>query len=275
MRPVDMQWQDTLEIAEDNGERAVIRVTRTNGRTTLTQDITVYADIARVDFFTHTNWQEKYRILQVSFPTAIVSPQATYEIAFGATRRNTHTNTPADRWKHEYPAHRYIDLSDERRGAALLNDCKYGHNVIDGDMIITLLRSTDYPAHFYDQGEHDFAYVFLPHTGGPALGEVAEAGYLFNSPLVVLPGEAEKAAPLTLSDSGMILDCVKPAEDGNGIIIRLYEPYGTSGSVTLSLPAAAKITETTPLEEAIAEPVVSRSLDVAYTPFEIRTFRVE
>ena len=100
LRPVDMQWQDTLEIAEDNGDRAVIRVTKTNGRTTLTQDITVYAAIARVDFATHADWQEKYRILQVSFPTAIVSPQATYEIAFGATRRNTHANTPADRWKH-------------------------------------------------------------------------------------------------------------------------------------------------------------------------------
>ena len=274
MRPVDMQWQDTLEIAEDNGERAVIRVTKTNGRTTLTQDITVYADIARVDFVTHADWQEKYRILQVSFPTAIVSPQATYAIAFGATRRNTHANTPADRWKHEYPAHRYIDLSDEKRGAALLNDCKYGHNVIDGDMIITLLRSTDYPAHFYDRGEHDFSYAFLPHTGGPALGEVAEAGYLFNSPFLVLAGEAEKAAPLTLSDSGMILDCVKPAEDGNGIIVRLYEPYGTSGQVTAALPAEATVLETSPLEETLEDCGVCTSFTVEYKPFDIRTFRI-
>ena len=274
-RPVDMQWQNSLEIAENNGERAVVRVTKTNGKTTLTQDITVYTAIPRVDFFTHADWQEKYRILQVSFPTSIVSPQSTYEIAFGAVRRNTHASTPADRWKHEYPAHRYIDLSDEKRGAALLNDCKYGHNVIDGNMIITLLRSTDYPAHFYDRGEHDFAYAFLPHRGGPAWGEVAQAGYLFNSPFVVLEGEAPKNAPLTLSDSGMIVDCIKPAEDGQGIIVRLYEPYGTSGTTTLTLASSAKITETDPLEQAIAAPTEGVSLEIAYTPFEIRTFRIE
>ncbi len=146
--------------------------------------------------------------------------------------------------------------------------------VIDGDMITTLLRSTDYPAHFYDRGEHDFSYAFLPHAGGPALGEVAEAGYLFNSPFVVLAGEAEKAAPLTLSDSGMMLDCVKPAEDGNGIIVRLYEPYGTSGQVTAALPAEATVLGTSPLEETLEDCGVCTSFTVEYKPFDIRTFRI-
>lgn len=275
MRPVDLGWTDTVEISENNGERAVVRVTKNNGKTTLTQNITIYADIARVDFFSRIDWQEKYKILQVSFPTTIVSTQASYEIAYGVCKRGTHANTPAERWKHEYAAHRFIDLSDDRRGAALLNDCKYGHNVIDSDMIITLFRSTDYPAHFYDMGEHDFAYAFLPHGGGLSAGQVADQGYLFNSPLVVMDGEASSAdVPAAMSDDGMILDCIKPAEDGNGMILRMYEPYGTSGRVTVTLPGEAVITETSPLEEAIAEPVRDTSFEVAYTPFDIRTFRI-
>ncbi|MBO4366321.1 MAG: alpha-mannosidase [Clostridia bacterium] len=275
LRPADMNWSDRLEIVEDNGERAVIRLTKTNGRTTLTQDITLYASIARVDFFSHIDWQEKYKILQVSFPTSIVSPQASYEIAYGVCRRNTHANTPAERWKHEYAAHRFIDLSDDKRGAALLNDCKYGHNVIDGDMIVTLFRSTDYPSCHRDMGAHDFAYAFLPHTGGLSAGRVADQGYLFNSPLLAVPGSFSAPAALSLSDSGMILDCVKPAEDGHGIIVRLYEPYGTSGRVTVTLPVPARITETSPLEEPLSEPKQGKSFDIAYTPFEFRTFRIE
>ena len=274
MRPVDMQWQTTLDIAETNGERAVVRVTKTNGKTTITQNITIYADIARVDFFSHIDWQEKYKILQVSFPVNVTAPQASYEIAYGVCRRNTHANTPAERWKHEYAAHRFIDLSDDKRGAALLNDCKYGHNVIDNDMIITLFRSTDYPSKFYDQGEHDFAYAFLPHSGGLYAGRVANEGYLFNSPLVVLPGEGTAAVPLTLSGDDMLADCIKPAEDGNGMIVRLYEPYGTTGTLTVTLPEEAVVTETSPLEEAIAEPKACTSFAVDYKPFEIRTFRI-
>lgn len=141
-------------------------------------------------------------------------------------------------------------------------------------MIITLFRSTDFPAKFYDMGEHDFAYAFLPHGGGLSAGQVAGQGYLFNSPLVVMDGEASADVPASLSDDGMILDCIKPAEDGNGMILRLYEPCGTSGRVTVTLPGDAVITETSPLEEAIAEPVRGTSFDVAYTPFDIRTFRI-
>ena len=275
LRPLDMGWKDRLDIVEDDGERAVVRCTKTNGRTTLTQDITIYARIARLDFFSHIDWQEKYKILQVSFPVTIESPQASYEIAYGVCRRNTHSNTPAERWKHEYAAHRFIDLSDDRRGAALLNDCKYGHNVIDSDMIITLFRSTDYPSRFRDMGEHDFAYAFLPHAGGLSGGEVPQQGYLFNSPLLTVPGRFSAPAAISLSDGGMILDCVKPAEDGHGIILRLYEPCGTSGRLTVTLPETARVTETSPLEEPLGEPKVCAAFDIDYTPFEFRTFRIE
>ena len=275
LRPVDMNWSDRLEIVEDNGERSVIRCTKSNGRTTLTQDITVYAQIPRVDFFSHIDWQEKYKVLQVSFPTVIESPQASYEIAYGVCRRPTHSNTPAERWKHEYAAHRFIDLSDDKRGAALLNDCKYGCSVIDGDMTITLFRSTDYPSHHLDMGEHDFAYAFLPHAGGLSAGRVPQQGYLFGSPLLAIPGSFSFPAAVSLSDDGMILDCVKPAEDGRGIILRMYEPCGTSGSLTVTLPSSARVTETSPLEEALSEPKECASFTVDYTPFEFRTFRIE
>ena len=73
----------------------------------------------------------------------------------------------------------------------------------------------------------------------------------------------------------MIVDCVKPAEDGRGMIVRLYEPYGASGTLTVTLPKAARVTEVSPLEEARAESAVTDSWEIACRPFEIRSYRIE
>lgn len=270
MRPVDMQWENSVELVDVTPERVTVRVCKKHSNTVLTQDIIAYADLARVDFVSHIDWQEKYKILQVSFPVNVAATQASYEIAYGIVKRNTHANTPAEKWKHEYAAHRFTDLSDDVYGVAILNDCKYGHNVIDNDMIMTLLRNTDNPSRFRDTGEHDFAYSILPHIGGLSAGRVAQQGYLFNSPFVVFDGECDEKPVVSLSDEGMIIDCIKPAEDGNGYIVRMYEPYGVPGKTVLTVADGMKLQEVSPLEEYIGE----CSGEIAYKPFEIRTFRV-
>ena len=273
-RPVDMKWENSAEIIENNGERAVIRITKKGSKTTVTQDIVIYAELAKVDFMCHIDWQEKYRLMQVTFPTTVKAPYASYEIAYGVCKRMTHPNTPGEIWKHEHAGHRFVDLSDDKRGAAVINDCKYGHNAIDGEITMTLFRNTDYPAIFKDTGEHDYAYSFLPHKGGLCSGNVAKEAYLFNSPLVAIDGKAAVAPFITLSDDSLFVDCVKPAEDGNGIIVRMYEPYGTSGVTTLTLSENAKITEVSPIEDSIGDTFTAKEFDLSFTPFEIKTYRI-
>jgi alpha-mannosidase len=270
MRPVDMNWQNEITLVDINDERVTVRVTKKHNNTVLTQDIIAYANITRVDVVSHVDWQEKYKILQASFPVNVVSAHASYEIAYGITKRNTHPNTPAEKWKHEFAAHRFTDLSDDVYGVAIINDCKYGHNVIDNDMTITLMRNVDSPTRFRDTGEHDFTYSIYPHMGGLSAGKVAQEAYLFNSPFVVFEGESNEKPVVTLSNEGLIVDCIKPAEDGNGYIVRVYEPYGIPGKTVMNVTHDAKITEVSPLEEYIGE----CSGEITYKPFEFRTFRI-
>ena len=269
-RPVDMKWENSVELIDKNEQRVTVRVTKKHNNTILTQDIIAYANLPRVDIVSHIDWQEKYKILQASFPVNVLSTQASYEIAYGIVKRNTHSNTPAEKWKHEYAAHRFTDLSDDAYGVAILNDCKYGHNVIDNDMIITLLRNTDNPSRFRDTGEHDFAYSIFPHIGGLSAGRVVQEGYLFNSPFIVFEGSSEEKPVLSLSNEGLIVDCIKPAEDGNGFIARMYEPYGLPGKTVITVDGNKKITEVTPLEEYVGD----CSGEITYKPFEIKTLRI-
>ncbi|MBR0536297.1 MAG: alpha-mannosidase [Clostridia bacterium] len=269
-RPVDMKWENSVEFIDKNEQRVTVRITKKHNNTILTQDIIAYANLPRVDIVSHIDWQEKYKILQASFPVNVLSTQASYEIAYGIVKRNTHSNTPAEKWKHEYAAHRFTDLSDDAYGVSILNDCKYGHNIIDNDMIMTLLRNTDNPARFRDTGEHDFAYSILPHIGGLSAGRVVQEGYLFNSPFIVFEGSSEEKPVLSLSNEGLIVDCIKPAEDGNGFIARMYEPYGLPGKTVITVDGNKKITEVTPLEEYVGD----CSGEITYKPFEIKTLRI-
>ena len=85
--------------------------------------------------------------------------------ATGAVERPTHRNTSWDEEKFEVAAQRWADLSETGYGVSLLNDCKYGYDIRDNVMRITLLRGTTTPDPNADEGPHAFTYALLPHAG--------------------------------------------------------------------------------------------------------------
>lgn len=123
------------------------------------QDIYFYPDSKRIDFHTTIDWKEEHVLLKVLFPVDVLADQAVYEIQFGTVQRPTHTNTSWDAERFETCAQRFADLAEPDYGAALMNDCKYGYDIHDGEMRLTLLRSPSFP-NTVDQGYHEFTYSF-------------------------------------------------------------------------------------------------------------------
>jgi alpha-mannosidase len=74
----------------------------------------------------------------------------------------------------------------------------------------------------------------------------------------------------------VLIEAVKNAEDGNGVILRAYECYGrrTKALVTLDAPVAdAKRVNI--LEETVGEaPFSGRAVEMNLRPYEIATLRV-
>ena len=236
------------------------------GRTRIVQLLYLYAHSARIDFVTHVEWQERHTLLKVAFPVNLRRSWASAEIQFGVIERPTHRNTSWDEARFETCAQKWFDLSEGDYGVAVLNDSKYGYDVHDNVMRLSLLRGPTDPDPTADLGQHEFTYSLWPHAGDWFAGGVHRAAYELNYPLrslIVTPTRLEHQAALPLDFSlvevtpgNVIIETVKRAEDdSNGLVLRLYECAKRRGVYRLQFPfKLAQAFETNLLEE-VQQPV--------------------
>ncbi len=283
----DRMWlagpAESIAVAETGPLRATLEVRRRIGDSTCVQRISLAYNSPRLDFSTTVDWQERRTLLKVAFPVEVLAPVATYEIQWGSVQRPTHANTSWDWARFETVAQKWVDLSEGGYGVSLLNDCKYGHDIHANVIRLTLLRGTVEPDPEADLGEHTFVYSLFPHSGGWDERTIA-AAYALNDPIVVIrgaesPGTAPSAVPslLAVEQANVVIETIKRAEDGRGLIVRLYESQRWRGPVTLrsGFPVVA-VWRTNLLEEDQEEiPVTEEGAVVlSLRPFEIVTLRL-
>ena len=247
------------------------------GQSTLTQKIYLDANSNRLDFRTEVDWQERHRMLRVAFPTTIRTDQASFDIQYGYVCRNTHRNLSWDMARFEVAAHKYADLSDNGYGVALLNDCKYGHKVLEGVIDLNLLRSPTHPDPDADFDHHEFTYSLLPHEGDLISSNVQEQAIQLNQPPVIFTGRTlgECTVPVTVTGDGVALEVLKKAEKEDCLVIRLVERLGCETTATVTLAdTAATLVETDLMEWESLETFGRGSIEIPMKPFEIRTFKI-
>jgi len=263
-------------------EQSVTQIYKT-GISELTVKISLRSGENTLRFECDADWRETFKMLRVTFPTDIVANEASCETQYGHIRRSTHYNTSWDAAKVEVSMHKWVDVSDNSYGLALLNDCKYGCNIWDCRIDMCLLRSPMYPGIDADKGLHSFAYALCPHDGTLAQSDIIQTAYRFNIPLEYMISDLKDAASslpssftlLSPDKDNIIVEAVKQAEDGNGIIVRLYESRGMSGSSNISLFAPAEVRAVSITE--IDEDVIiknEKNFTLNFHPFEIHTVRI-
>lgn len=273
--------ETAVTVVESGPVRAAVRVARTYRQSRLEQDIVLYDRLPRIDFVTRADWQERQVMLKAAFPVDVRTPRAAFEVQFGAVERPTHRNTSWDEEKFEVCAHQWADLSETGYGVSLLNDCKYGYDVRDNVLRLTLLRGPEWPDPDADRGRHEFTYALLPHLGDWAAGETVRRAWELNAPLICAPVASGGAASTTTRsffqiEGPAVASALKRAEDGDGTILRVYEANGGRGrvSVRASFPLRRVVT-CTQAEDAIAEaPLQGDAVSFDILPFQIMTFRI-
>lgn len=262
-------------LVENGSLKAVVRFNFAYNKSTFAQDMIVYANSRRIDFKTHADWREDHKLLKVAFYTDIRSTKATYDIQFGHVERPTHWNNSWDVAKFEVCGHKWADLSETGYGVSLLNDCKYGHNIKDNAIKLTLLRAPKHPDTHADMGEHDFTYSLYPHMGSLVEGGTIEAANELNLPAQVVCGAfADGRCIAKVSDASVQIDVVKKAEDEECIIVRMHECRGGRSKVTLSSEyPVKKMVPCNLLEHDVDEAMDGASVELVFKPFEIKTFK--
>ena len=231
-----------LESVEEvnDGARHGIKLVRPYKQSKITQTIWFWDCFDKIDFETTADWHQHHVMVKAAFPTTINSDKATYEIQFGTIERPTHFNTSWDKAKFEVCAQKYADLSDGGFGVSIINDCKYGHDIHNGTITLSLLKCGTYPNPEADQGEMSFTYSICPHSGRLTDSRTAKYAYYLNYPLTAVKATGETSelperwSAVTLSGDHVICETIKESEDGNDTILRLYEYKNQCGRVFVS-----------------------------------------
>jgi alpha-mannosidase len=279
----------SVKVLEAGPLRATLEIQRRILHSNYVQRISLAYNRQGLDVDTQIDWRERHILLKVAFPVDILAPNATYEIQWGNVQRPTHRNTSWDWARFETCAQKWVDLSEGGYGVSLLNDCKYGHSIQENVIRLSLLRSPTLPDPEADQGEHRFAYTLWPHAGGWEESTLA-AAYALNDPLIVFqpsaPALSSRIAPkdsprrvqsfVECDSPNIVIETIKRAEDGRGIIVRLYESQRRRGPVKLTAGfPLQQVWRTNLLEEdrAALSPD-GHSVELFVRPYQIITLRL-
>ena len=226
----------------DNGPlRAGIRVTSAYGASTLCQDYYLTHDGDSVEVECRLFFAERFRFLKLCFEADVQAPQITYAMPYG------YVTKPCDGM--ENPAQCWASIHNETSGLAIATDCKYSFSAEGNSLRFVAARSCCYADHFgkrdgmeefLDLGDQKFRYVIYPHDKLSG-GVMAKKTALLQMPLRGIHETyhdgplAPKGGWVAGLPENVMLEAVKPLQDGTGFAARLYETDGQQTECTVKL----------------------------------------
>ena len=268
----------------------------------LTKKIIIYDDLPRIDFITTIHNRHPQVRIRVKFSTDINSAEYQSETQFGVVSRrvNQYYFNPEENWVEKpsgiYPALNWIDYSDADKGITVINKGLPAHEIRDGEIYMTLLRSilmlssdgvTGPAIPTPDAQEfksYTFEYSLYPHQQEWKEAKSYKPANEFNNNLIgfQLPKEkSEGDLPsqfsfVELKPDNLILVSLKKAEDSDDVIMRFFETKGeeTRGEIDLfKEPASVKVVNLLEEDEGDVEYRGSR-ISLSVKPFEIVSLKI-
>jgi len=249
------------------------------------------------------NNAESHR-LRIMFPTGLDAKYSFGEGQFDVVKRSL-TRPDTKDWieqpMYDYPMHNFVDVNDNKHGAAILVNGLKEYEVLDDTkktIAITLLRTFEYiiaPSSRQDYshqkgsqclGSHTFELSFYPHAGDWQKGNVYEEAFFFNNHIsLVQHGPAKGTLPAQLSflkvePKEIIFSCLKKSESDaeNVYVLRVYNPTPKNLSGTVSFFAKIKKVFETSIEEITKDEIETSSnnaFKISLNKKEIKTYKIK
>ncbi|MDE1675318.1 alpha-mannosidase [Nocardia gipuzkoensis] len=257
------------------------------------------------------NAAEDHR-LRMRFPTGTGNAQSCAESAFGVMHRDGSLTEARQGWR-DAPTgvsalRRFVTTHDGTAGIQVLTEGLHEYSCTeDGALHVTLLRSVgwlarlDHPLRQHKIGPalptpeaqclgwQTFRLGVRPYLSGEPLGRLYQAAEEFSVPLVgcAIQGARHTEGGTTIGPAGLlglsvspadvVLSAVKVAEDGNGIIVRVFNSSSDNVIAQLQFGIDLKDVTVCNLEERARQtptPIQGRALAVDLRGGEIYTLRL-
>ena len=286
-KPSAVDGEVRISVEECGPLRACVRIERKRAGSTFVQRVMLTDGAAddRIDVVNTVDWRSRASLLKASFPLAFDAPEAVYDMGMGHIARGNNTDTA-----YEVFAHQWADMSapDGSYGVTVMNDSKYGWDKPDDHTIrLTLLHTPETGRNYSEQatqdlGVHTFTYSIVGHPGAldPAATDI-KADCLNQAKFVIPaeshPGPLGKCFSMARSTNpNLRIKALKKAQDGDGIVVRLYEMSGKGASGNIVFPAGIVSAERLDgIEDSLGEAGFSgKSLEVSQSGFALGTYRV-
>jgi alpha-mannosidase len=254
-----------VSVYEQGPLQASLLVERSFEGSTWLQQIILRHGEAELEIRNWLQWQGRWRLLKLAFAVPVHGPGSVHDVPFGWCERPCDgREVPVQMWSDVFGAAQAED--GQVIGLAVLNDGKYGCDVSDSTLRVTVLRSPPYAYHephtfgskgrydWIDQGEQEFTLVLRPHVGDWRDAGIVGRARALNLPAVpiTMHGHPGSRPPidslLELTCNEMELTALKPAEDGDGYIVRLADRHGRGGQGELRWRGARFPIQLTPFE---------------------------
>ncbi len=229
-----------MTVTENGPVRATVKVTSRYGRSVLTQYFSLSAGSDQLQVRARVEWHERHKMLKLAWPVAAQDPQAYYEIPFGVIARPCNGE--------EEPGLNWTAVLGREGGLAVLNNNTYSSSVQGGTLYHTVLRSPIFGDHggprteeseYTAQGQTDFSYAVQPANN--TWHTLVQAGRLLNKGLTPVletwhtgPLAHAPYAGLAVSAPNVVVSALKAAENGDGLVVRVYETDGRDTDFTVS-----------------------------------------
>lgn len=237
------------------------------------QTMCLYNHKRRIDFKTVVEWKERQKILKTAFSVDIRGVFARYDIQEGNIVRPVTRNTSWEAAKFEVVAHKWAELSETGYGVALLNDCKYGYDIKEDTIRLSLLKSATDPDYNADYGTHEFTYSLYPHKEEWYESGLEEEAFDLNSPVTVFEGETgfSDISLISFDKSNIVVDALKKAENEEAFILRFHEFTGRRNEINIDTKLNFNSWCEADLMENPIETWKTLPVKVKVKPYEIKT----
>ncbi|MGE5560382.1 MAG: alpha-mannosidase [Chloroflexota bacterium] len=301
---LSLEFRVPASLAADRSARSKDTVT-----IPITTRVSLIRGLKRVDFNTTVDNTARDHRLRVQFTAPYRIDGMSVETQYGVIHRDLDL-AAGDDWPElptgTAPVKTFVTISDGHSGLTVINRGLPEHEAIAGDndatIALTLIRAVGWlsredlktrPAGHAGPGletpeaqclgTHSFDYALTSHRGGWNEAMVWRTAHDFNQPVAVQPVAAHAGALpasgsfVAIDGDGIVLAAVKPADDGDGIIVRVYNttPRACSGSLTFFRPLADAVPVDL-LERAVdmnVERVGASGIKLALSAWRIASYR--